>query len=791
MAIPFLTKSLLPPVDSRSFRWALLIATALVFSMTLSLSSFKIRDYAYHLGDVAEEDIKAPRDLLIKDTKATEEKRAQAGDRVLTVYDYNDTLVEQINRQLAVSFELARNALLGKTSSADASAKPGHDLLWEYKPKFEQTLGISVSNGAYGILEKEKFSKTIEALIGRIVTEILANGVVANKENLLRERDRGIVLSTVSNQQEEIVTNLRRFYGLDQAQIMVRVVGEPLLADVDYTVKNLIVDFAQRLITPNITLNINKTEKRRQDAQASISQVAYEVKKGEMILREGQRINELDLLKLESLRAEAKNQDSLAASLGAALIGALVFFVVYLRNSESSRRGVLADNKNLLFFATMLCLSLIAARVAFAVGEAMAFSASSPDITPQSIFLAIPLAASAMIVCLFMNIELTASFALILALCTGAIFNNNFEVVVYSILNLTMAAFWMQHCRERKVFIKAGAKLGLFNVAAITAINLYRGDLSGTGMLIDWGMAFFGGFLSGVLTAGLAPIIEMVFDYTTDIKLLELSNLDQPLLKRLMLEAPGTYHHSLVVGAMAEAAASEVGANPLLARVCGYYHDIGKIRKPLYFVENIRDGKNKHDKLAPSMSGLILMSHVKDGVDIARQHRLGKAVVDAIQQHHGTRIIAYFYEKAKRQAEESGKEKEINVNDFRYPGPKPQTREAGLIMLADEIEAAARTLESPTPSRLQGLMQDLINRTFSDGQLNECELTLKDLNNIAKSFNTILSGIYHHRIEYPSAENGKKKDGSPDKQPSKSPPPAPETPNSEKDAGRLKRLGQS
>jgi rRNA maturation RNase YbeY len=244
----------------------------------------------------------------------------------------------------------------------------------------------------------------------------------------------------------------------------------------------------------------------------------------------------------------------------------------------------------------------------------------------------------------------------------------------------------------------------------------------------------------------------MIFDYTTDITLLELANLDRPILRRLMIEAPGTYHHSVIVGTLVEAAASEIGANPLLARVCGYYHDIGKVNKPLYFIEN-QKGKNKHDKLAPSMSSLILIAHVKDGVEIARKNKLGSMIIDTIKQHHGTSLIKFFYEKAKQRKGEDS----VNIDDFRYPGPKPQTREAGLVMLADAVEAASRTLENPTSSRIQGLVQNLINKIFSDGQLDACELTLKDLHNIAKSFNQILSGIYHHRIEYPdqrAAANG-------------------------------------
>jgi putative nucleotidyltransferase with HDIG domain len=200
------------------------------------------------------------------------------------------------------------------------------------------------------------------------------------------------------------------------------------------------------------------------------------------------------------------------------------------------------------------------------------------------------------------------------------------------------------------------------------------------------------------------------------------------------------------VGNLVEAAAETINANPLRARVAAYYHDIGKVSKPQYFIENTGGGDNRHDKLAPSMSALILISHVKEGVELARDHRVGRPIVDIIQQSHGTALMSFFYQKAKTQASEG---QVIHERDFRYPGPKPQSREAGLVMLADCVEAACRTLVNPTPDRIQGLVQKIINNIFIDGQLDECELTLKNLHEIAKSFNRILAGIYHHRIDYP------------------------------------------
>jgi putative nucleotidyltransferase with HDIG domain len=274
-------------------------------------------------------------------------------------------------------------------------------------------------------------------------------------------------------------------------------------------------------------------------------------------------------------------------------------------------------------------------------------------------------------------------------------------------------------------------------------------------------------------------------------KLLEFSNLSSPLLHNLMVRAPGTYHHSVLVGNLVEAAAEAIHANPLLAKVAAYYHDIGKVSKPLYFIENVRGGDNKHDKLSPSMSALILIAHVKEGVELAKEYRLGTPIVDIIRQSHGTSLISFFYQKAKTQSLDSAAIKE---QDFRYPGPKPQTREAGLVLLADAVEAASRTLSDPTPARIQGLVQKIINNIFIDGQLDECELTLKNLHEIAKSFNRVLNGIYHHRIDYPEPAFKEKSGGGRkllENTDSEPPAASPDTVEADKKSGGegLKRLG--
>ena len=781
---------------SNYVRWGILISVSIIFTIFL-YPNLVIKEQTYRVGDVARGNIKATKEFFLEDKEATEAKRRQAVEKVLTVYDYDATLVDKINQHVKSAFDELRAVIdAEKKQSKNASNSTGNIknktslnyLIWQKKADFEKKVGISVSDGAYKILEKEAFSHDVSNIVFRILTKILKSGVVTNKELLLRETHKGIILRDIATKTEKVVHKLKQYYGLDQAKTMVRIVGQPLLKNHNYTLRNMVVHFTQRLIQPNITLNKSESEERKKKTAEGIKPALNKIKAGEMILREGERVTEAQLLKLKASPVRKKKAQILVSCVGSALIILCILMTAYILHIHHQSQSALKNNKNLLFFATILITFFFIARLSASFAESMTHYSHFP-ISPSSISYGIPLASGAMTICLFVGLEFAIPMAMLIAIGAAIIFQNRFDIFIYFLLNSSMAAYWMQNCRERKVFIKAGVKLGLLNVILATAIDAYIGDFSGSKPLWDWAFAFMGGVGAGIVTAGIAPLVEIAFDYTTDIKLLELANLDQPILRRLMIEAPGTYHHSVIVGTMVEAAASEIGANPLLAKVCGYYHDIGKVNKPLYFIENQANGINKHDKLAPSMSSLILISHIKDGVEFAKKNKLEKVIVDTIRQSHGTSLIRYFYEKAKQLRGEDA----VNIDDFRYPGPKPQTREASLVMLADVVEAASRTLTNPTPSRIQGLVQNLINNIFSDGQLDDCELTLKDLHNIAKSFNKILDGIHHHRIEYPETpllSNGKVKDGSPDRQQAKK-----TRDSSKRDTAKgknhLKRLGLS
>lgn len=791
-------------VNSNNVVWFILVGFTLIFTLFL-YPDLNADKYSQKLGDIAKRDIKSPRDFFVEDTDATEMNRLQAVRSVLTVYDHDTNLTLDLAQRVRRVFGEFREICIEKektgvqnvpvsppvTNGAVEETKPEttvHALIWAKKDEFEQKLGIKVSKGAYQVLEKVQFSVEMENLICQILFKVLDNGVVANKEILLRQAEKGISLRSLATKTEAVEQSLKRFYSLEQAQTMVRIVAEPLFEGVDYNVRNVIVDFSQRLLQPNITQNRSETEAREKRAESEIPPAMFKIKAGEMLLREGERVSRPQLLKLKALQNQTRNENIVLRSLGVSLLIILFVSTVYVLNLKPKNDIKSEHNKNMLFLSSLMVVFLFITKISMSVPGVIAATVAF-DIPESAVYYGMPIAASAMTVCLFMGIDVALPFCIVFSALVAILFENQFEVFIFFLLSNTMAAYWTRDCSERKVFIKAGFKLGLLNVLFSTAVITYFGDFEWDNILWGWVFAFTGGLASGIVTAGLAPLIEILFDYTTDIKLLELANLEQPILRRLMIEAPGTYNHSVIVGTIADAVASEIGANPLLARVCGYYHDIGKIDKAQYFIENQQQGKNKHDKLAPSMSALILTGHVKNGVEMAKKYRLGKPILDTIRQHHGTSLIEFFYEKAKAQKIDS--EETVNPADFRYPGPKPQTVEAGIVMIADVVEAACRTLDDPTPARIQGLVQRLINKIFSDGQLDYCEITLKDLHNIAKRFNQILSGIHHHRIKYPEktpATNGKVKNGDSDRQQTGKSQRGPED-DPEESSSHLKRLG--
>ncbi|NMC64419.1 MAG: HDIG domain-containing protein [SAR324 cluster bacterium] len=364
----------------------------------------------------------------------------------------------------------------------------------------------------------------------------------------------------------------------------------------------------------------------------------------------------------------------------------------------------------------------------------------------ESLYLAIPFASGALILQTILGIHYTLAFSWALTVLMGLFAPADIILAPYAFVTSIVASISLQRFRSRSAYLRAAFNITLVAIAFAFASLFLNENLTLGDAVFRIGGAALGVALCIFIAAGITPLFEYLGGYVTDMRLIEMATLDHPLLKELSIQAPGTWNHSMVMGMMAEQAADAVGANPTIARVGAYFHDIGKIKKPIYFVENQSHGENRHDKLSPSMSALIIRSHVKDGLELGKQHRLPQVILDVIPQHHGTSLIEYFHDKAVKDSEAEGVLPDKNL--YSYPGPRPQTKEAGILMLADGIEAAARTLSEPNPDRIQGLVQKMINKVFRSGELDECELTLKELHLIAKCFTRVLTGIYHQRIAY-------------------------------------------
>jgi putative nucleotidyltransferase with HDIG domain len=362
----------------------------------------------------------------------------------------------------------------------------------------------------------------------------------------------------------------------------------------------------------------------------------------------------------------------------------------------------------------------------------------------------VPTAMAAMLLGTLFDSKVGYAGTAILSILTGALWGNDFNLMAVSFFVGIVGVLVIKRVRSRSQLITAILYVVGAYIVAITFMGFLR-SLPFREILSQYPYGAINGLLTPILTYGLLPLVEAAFDITTDFSLLELSNLNYPLLKELSVRAPGTYHHSIIVGNLAETASHTVGANSLLARVGSYYHDIGKMDKAEYFVENQLGPENPHEKLTTRMSALILGNHVKKGLELAEKTRLPTSIRDIIVQHHGTTYMSFFYQKA---VAKDGAD-EVNENDYRYPGPRPQTKEAAIVMLADVVEAATRSLKGPTHSRLKGLIEELVDERFQEGELDESPLTLRDLERIKESFLTILAGIFHARLEYPDREDQK------------------------------------
>ncbi len=686
----------------------------------ISHSPFIAIQTQYQEGDIPSQSIKATQLLRVIDQELTEQRRVNALSSVKDVYDFDPQRTLQ-------SINLFSEAITARHSD---------------RAMTEKNLGFALSNSEWNLFRDVALSNRVFSLFRDFLTGMRQPWIVSkipSSEIAVRDisTDEEVSLTKFQAQARTVLKEdlIRDWESLIQQHPWTRNTSRPL--------RLAVVELFSRLVSENLVFNSVETNQRKADLSQSVQTAWAEVQAGELIAKEGERLSKREILLLDAQRAALQTQFHWKGTLGFAAVFFLlanILYVVGRRNFKKFRLSM----RDQLVMGSFLILSM-----ALIAGLKHLFEAARLQSTVgQSLIFLLPLGFSGRTLRLFSSMEITTFFVLLLGLSVGWLLNDPYFALIALASGLAGAAR-MRRIQQRFDVFKAGIISG--GVAAMFALTgILIGAISSapsSPTALDWALipafSFLAGFFNAALILAIQPALEQM-GYTTDLRLMELSRTDHPLLRDLILKAPGTYFHSFTVSQLAEKAADACYANSLFARVASLYHDIGKTKKPQYFIENIK-GENKHDKLAPTMSALIISNHVKDGIELGLEHKLPLSIIEIIPQHHGTSLISYFYDKAKK----ASPSEDVREDDFRYPGPKPQTKEAAIILMADAVEATAKTMANATEDQLNQMVHKTIQRFFLDGQLDECDLSLKDLSAIGRAFVQVLLGVYHHRIDYP------------------------------------------
>lgn len=736
-----------------------------IFCLFLSFLIFWDVDVQHdvELGDVAPAAIKSSITFQMVDEIGTANKRAMAEEGIPPVFDFDPNIYEALINRIYKSFRTMRREVKAISWSTHSNKREEEVKDFNrFKSMFEREIGIEVPDRLFEWLTENRFAAPIENILIRSLVKWSGRRVMDGQGMSFDKPEAILMVRVVAPGQksgEEFTVRRSDVFDIRKRSefSFEGVLGVDRLSARD---KRAAMDLAHLLLVPNLNYNRQETIDRRRKAAEAVLPVQVSVKKGQTLVAAGSVIQPLQLAlihELNSLRS-AKRAEFVSVVVAFLLMVLVTVFFSYFRRTVTTR---LRLNRNDIYAMSAVILLVVLMMKGYMFLTDAAFSSRSESVPMGSLLYAAPIAAGPMLIGLLISSgEIVWLFniflSITLALMVGV--EQAFAILLLAAIGGIAAARGVHSCAKRNDIYWAGVRTGAVNAAVLLAVTFLRpSEDTSVLMMLAWNLplGFTGGVLSSLITMSLIPFFESVFSYTTDVKLLELSSLNHPIMKKMIVKAPGTYHHSLVVGSMCEAAAEAIGANPLLAKVMAYYHDIGKMEHAQYFIENQRPGINPHDHISPYMSRTILVAHVKDGAEMAFEHKLGGPITDGILQHHGTTLINYFYNRALDSQDEDIDT--VHEEDFRYPGPKPQFKEAALLMLADSIEAAARSIDEPTAGRLTSLVRNIIQSKFIDGQLEECDLTLKDLSVIEETYRRVILGIYHQRIDYPTQPAAQKR----------------------------------
>jgi putative nucleotidyltransferase with HDIG domain len=696
-------------------------------------------------GDVATFDLVVPHDLSLPDEEATEAVREEARASVIPVYDLEPRLSVEAEDELHILFEACRDRLAGEADEVASIAA---------------LTDLRLTDAMQGVLDADRCSEDLEAALVEVVSQLYRANLVDDRRALERRGERGIALRNLASGSEKVIP-LESLSGAIDVRTGLEEALRDSLLEQPVVARRWIkptVEFLEDNLVPNLVFNRGETAQRQRAEAEKVTPRSRSLRRGQILVRRGDTVTLEVAEVLRVLRQERRDVAKAATSAGIALLMALMILGWWPLLSRFAGPQDAIRRLSIVYILILLFTALD--RLGIYLAEAIAFHAQGPLLSSAEVFQwGLPFAAGPVTVLVLVGMQPALLFAVCGAGIAGVILGGDFSIAVYALASGVIGALATQRSKDRASMSRVGALVGLANAVLVLVLELFQGLPNPPSMMVvAAGCAFIGGPLSVGVVSFLLPVLEGLFGVTTDTRLLELSNQNLPLLKRLSLEAPGTYQHSLAVGNLAEAGADAVGANALLVRVCAYYHDVGKLVKPDYFVEN-QHGDNPHDGLAPSMSALVIMSHVKEGLELAREARLPMTVRQAIATHHGTKLIRFFFNKANKSNRPDLDE--VRESEYRYPGPKPHTKELGILLLADAVEAAARTLENPTPGKVQTMITKIFTDVLEDDQLADCDLTFSELDKVASAFLWVLTHMYHNRIDYPGFDFNRGKNRGP------------------------------
>lgn len=663
----------------------------LIFTLTFVITYFLIivaispKKYDLKAGDIAQSDIKASRETV--DEVASKE--------IL------DVALQKVDKQYTQKSEVKTNAES------------------EVKDLFEKIINLVSSNGDVKDKVKELTNYKKFSLSEYDATTLL---------NLNKD--------TLKNLQWEILDVLNTVYepniqdgneeSLSSAKQTANSEIDKLNLDSSY--EKIIRNIVLSEIKPNLFYDEEKTNEKIEEVKKNTEKVI--IKKNQIIVKEGEPVTEgqIQVLKELGIIKEGKTGGLLLLYILTAIFVGIILDLQYTY-VKKNHKEIYEDNKKLILICLLNVIYLILA-------------SGTKYLSPYLI----PMVCTPLLLSMLINHRISLVLGSYNVILLGALVEFDPQVILLGFISTILGATVLRKMQQRNDIIYAtlgiGGLCGTLNflIGMMVSINVQE-------VIINSLLTIVGVLISGVLTIGILPFLENTFDVVTTLKLLELSNPNSPLLRKLLMESPGTYHHSMLVANLAEMAAEEIGANPVVTRIGAYYHDVGKTARPYFFKENQIGNENPHDKITAALSARIIISHVKDGVDLSKEYKLPKIIQDIIAEHHGTTFVKYFYITEKNNSDDPDS---INEDDYKYPGPIPSTKESGIIMLADSVEAAVRSITDPTSEKIEQMVSNIVDGKIKDKQLNNCDLTFKDLDKIKKCFLKALKGIYHQRIEYPT-----------------------------------------